>query len=120
MPAVTAALICLTLNLYMEARGEDPDGQYLVADVTLNRVASELYPDTVCDVVFDPHQFSWTSDPEFQTALSVAREALSGPRATTATHYYAHDSTEPFWAEHEDFKVLGQYGGHTFLLETRE
>ena len=66
----TQALNCLTKNIYHEARGEPIDGQYAVAEVTMNRVASKHYPNTVCDVVFqanfdvirkrDVSAFSWT------------------------------------------------------------
>ncbi|HIE75488.1 MAG TPA: cell wall hydrolase, partial [Gammaproteobacteria bacterium] len=51
---------CLALNIYHEARGESHDGQVAVAAVTLNRMQSASYPDTVCGVVWQPHQFSWT------------------------------------------------------------
>ena len=63
-------LNCLALNVYFEARGEPLDGQYAVAEVTMNRVASGRYPSTVCGVVYqkgwDPLRkrqvgaFSWT------------------------------------------------------------
>ncbi|NIO43392.1 MAG: hypothetical protein GTO41_26515, partial [Burkholderiales bacterium] len=45
-------LNCLALNVYHEARGEPMAGQYAVAEVTMNRVASRRYPNTVCKVVF--------------------------------------------------------------------
>jgi hypothetical protein len=48
----TQDLNCLTKNIYHEARGEPVDGQYAVAEVTMNRVASKHYPNTVCDVVY--------------------------------------------------------------------
>jgi hypothetical protein len=66
----TQALNCLTNNVYHEARGEPIDGQYAVAEVTMNRVASKHYPNTVCEVVHQANfdvirkrnvsAFSWT------------------------------------------------------------
>lgn len=66
----TQALNCLTKNVYHEARGEPIDGQYAVAEVTMNRVASKHYPNTVCEVVYQANfdiirkrnvsAFSWT------------------------------------------------------------
>src|SRR3954453_10045701 len=63
-------IACLALNVYFEARGEPEAGQYAVAEVTMNRVASPYYPDTVCDVVYQKNwdsirgryvaAFSWT------------------------------------------------------------
>lgn len=51
---------CLTDNLYHEARGEGKKGMELVAKVTLNRVKSSKYPDSICSVVYQKSQFSWT------------------------------------------------------------
>ena len=42
---------CLANAIYFEARGETVKGQYAVAEVILNRVASKSYPDSVCEVV---------------------------------------------------------------------
>lgn len=53
-----ADLDCLARNVYYEARGEPLVGQYAVAEVTMNRVASRFFPDTVCEVVYE---FRWDS-----------------------------------------------------------
>lgn len=53
---------CLTQNIFFEARGESEIGQEAVARVTLNRMTSEKYPDTICGVVWQNKQFSWTHD----------------------------------------------------------
>ena len=53
-------LYCLALNIYFEARGETVRGQFAVADVTLNRVEADKFPDTICGVVYQRRQFSWT------------------------------------------------------------
>ena len=54
-------LQCLALNVFHEARGESLAGQVGVAQVTLNRVKQQHRgKNTVCSVVFDPKQFSWT------------------------------------------------------------
>lgn len=55
-------LRCLALNIYHEARSEPPVGRYAVAWVTLNRVEHEKFRNTVCKVVYQPGQFSWTED----------------------------------------------------------
>lgn len=47
------AVIC-----YREARGEGLEGMRLVADVILNRVDSENFPNSVKDVISAPGQFS--------------------------------------------------------------
>ena len=53
-----STLLCLALAIYHEARGEPKQGQYAVAEVVLNR--SDARNKTVCDVVREPYQFSWT------------------------------------------------------------
>ncbi len=64
-------LTCLAENIYHEAAVESELGKIAVAMVTLNRVASNDFPDTICEVVHQPSnaparpaacQFSWTCD----------------------------------------------------------
>ena len=63
---IEAAIMCLALNIYFEARSEPIQGQIAVAEVTLNRVASEKHPDTICGVVKQSNKngcaFSWYCD----------------------------------------------------------
>ena len=44
-------LTCLAKNIYFEARGENRTGQYAVGLVTLNRLKSKRFPNTICKVV---------------------------------------------------------------------
>ncbi len=53
---------CLVQNIYHESRGEPYKGQIAVAYVTLNRIASGKYPETICGTVFQKGQFSWTKE----------------------------------------------------------
>lgn len=50
---------CLALAVYYEARGESERGQRAVASVVMNRVHDKRFPDTACEVVFQPKQFSF-------------------------------------------------------------
>jgi hypothetical protein len=63
---IETVLLCMSLNLYFEARGEEVQGQIAVAEVTLNRVASPAFPDDICGVILqeneDGCQFSWWCD----------------------------------------------------------
>lgn len=43
---------CLAKNIYFEARGESVDGKIAVGVVTLNRLVSNLFPSSVCSVVY--------------------------------------------------------------------
>ena len=42
---------CLAQNIYFEAGNQSLEGMAAVADVTLNRVKSSRFPDTICEVV---------------------------------------------------------------------
>ena len=54
-------LFCMAKNIYHEAGSEPTLGKYAVAQVTINRMKSPQYKDTVCSVVFEPYQFSWAN-----------------------------------------------------------
>lgn len=65
---------CLARNIYFEARGESEAGQLAVGMVTINRVESSLFPNSICGVVhqsvryadgspkINRCQFSWYCD----------------------------------------------------------
>ena len=106
---------CLAQAIYYEARSEPRIGQLAVADVVLNRVASRLYPGTICGVVYQGServtgcQFSFTCDGSMSARLNkrkwneseeLAGAILAGLRAPVsrdATHYHANYVT-PHWA----------------------
>lgn len=50
---------CLGLGVYYESRGEPLRGQRAVASVINNRVIDPRFPDTACEVLFQPSQFSF-------------------------------------------------------------
>jgi len=60
---ISTAIVCLALNLYFEARSESLAGQLAVGFSTMNRVADEHYPDTVCEVVKQAKYNEWSKDP---------------------------------------------------------
>ncbi len=117
-------LTCLAENIYHEARGESDSGKLAVALVTLNRVKSKYFPDSICKVVWQPKQFSWTTaskrlkkapnDKGWQKAMMIAKLAISGARYTAigeATHYHA-DYVNPGWAQGK--LLVATIGAHLF------
>jgi spore germination cell wall hydrolase CwlJ-like protein len=123
---------CLALNVYFEARGEPEAGRYAVAEVTMNRVASPRYPDTVCDVVYEKNwdalrrryvsAFSWTEfktrpDPtgaDWTRAQKIADEVYHGlrqPKLVGVTHYHA-SYIRPSWSRHRT--PVARIGNHVF------
>jgi len=126
---LTTAAMCLALNMFFEARNEPLEGQLLVAEVTLNRVASKHYPDNVCDVVWQRKQFSWTHDGKHDDPTRMnyldrvswdhiqkaAVEVLKNPEevlpGSQATHYHA-DYVKPYWVK--EMEYIGKVGSHLF------
>jgi len=122
--AIGAAVMCLALNIYFEARSEEPMGQLAVAEVTLNRVTSSRYPDTVCEVVWQRKQFSWTHDGKsdkpkdaraWDMAVRVAKLAMKHRDVVIVgnevTHYHA-EYVNPYWTT--AYERVAKVGTHIF------
>ena len=125
MIITAAAAYCLALNVYWEARSEEPDAQYMIAEVVMERAYTAGYPKDICDIVWEKGQFSWTHDgksdkpkdiPAWLQAQIVANEVLlyGSEFNTGATHYATRDAN-PYWAK--DMDVVGIYGNHIFYRE---
>ncbi len=122
-------LRCMAQAVYYEARGESHRGQVAVAEVVMNRVRSEHYPDSVCGVVYQGShrstgcQFTFTCDgslnrtprgPGWARAQAVARQVMGGyTRAITgrATHYHT-TAVDPYWSS--TLVETGRIGEHIF------
>jgi len=116
----------LALNMYHEARGDGPDAMQMVGEVTLNRVEHKSYPDTICEVVYQRKQFSWThtisnhkprETKAWRQALEIATDLISGNIdyfGTRATHFLNPNKVSklPRWAR--EFQRVGKIGGHVF------
>ena len=121
---------CLAEAIYFEARSEPEEGQAAVAQVILNRVRHENYPDSVCGVVYQNRhrflacQFTFAcegkslriTEPEpWRVAVQIATDVVSGKiylaDVGASTHYHA-DYVRPKWAR--SLKRMDTIGRHTF------
>ena len=125
-------LACLARNVYFEARGEPTAGQLEVAQVTMNRMASGRFSDSVCGVVYqkrwDPIRkryvgaFSWT---EFDALPAPAGEDWVRAWDVAETVYYRREAPalenalfyhatyiKPDWARGK--KPVARIGNHIF------
>ena len=59
---IAEAIVCLALNVYHEARDQPFIGQVAVAQVVMNRVYDDRYPNHPCEVVFQGPTYSWKPD----------------------------------------------------------
>ena len=116
-------LECMSKNIYFEAALESTAGKLAVAQVTMNRVKSNVWPNTVCKVITqgihykngfpvrDRCQFSWYCDGKddvphsgsmWRESQEVARYVLTTPDlmdiTDVATHYHADYISSPRWA----------------------
>ena len=120
---IEAAVLCLALNLYHEGDKNEPiEGLFAIAQVVLNRAGRD--PEKVCDVVYAPHQFSWTSKPPhveegrpWQNAVSVARLSFHMADFTGGADHYHAGFVRPVWAK--SMKQMGSYGNHLFYRSKR-
>jgi len=116
---------CLAQNIFWEARGESRIGQEAVAWVTLNRVLDPRWPGTVCRVVWQSRQFSWTHErTSHQPPPSAAWDRAQSIAARVSVSYDRQlDPTEgsvmfhanwvrPSWST--GFDRVVQIGAHIF------
>lgn len=111
-----------------EAGNQDVEGRLLVANVILNRVESDKFPDNVKDVVFQKEkgviQFSpvsdgriWTVEISEETCEAVER-ALSGEDISDGALYFAArkyaDSEKMKWFD-THLVYLFEHGSHEFF-----
>ena len=125
---------CLANAIYFEARGEIIKGQYAVAEVILNRVASPAYPNNVCAVVYQGSarrnacQFSFMCDGRaeyigepkaFLQSGKIARIMLNGaPRELTEGALFYHaKSVSPTWIK--KMRRTATIGYHYFYIEQK-
>lgn len=119
---------CLTRNIYYEARGEQVEGQYAVAHVTINRLKSGQYGKNICEVVYAKKQFSWTNQkklpkPDAQgwaDARQVAVNTLNGTRVRELDRslFYHATYVKPTWVDKNHY--VTQIGQHKFYNQARK
>ena len=129
-------LACLALNIYHEARDQPIEGQVAVAQVVMERVKSNKYPNSICEVIMQgptyswsinypiKHrcQFSWYCDglsdrPKdmiaYLNSVDVAEKTLHGLKdVVKGSMYYHSTKVNPWWAK---YKIrVRQIGDHIF------
>ena len=120
---------CGSQNVYFESQGEPGLGMVAVSQVVINRVKDKRWPDTICEVVWQNKQFSWTHDGKsdriplastYQRRLwmkSVYMFLIAHTEEDVtngATHYHSI-KVDPWWAS--SMKVTAHIGNHIFLKE---
>lgn len=112
---------CLSKNVYFEARGEDEVSKISVINVTMNRVESEEFPDSICEVVHQGVkddsgnpilygcQFTWFCDGKsdlirnqevYDEIIELVEEASDLRDRTKGALFYHNVTSHPDWASH--------------------
>ena len=117
---------CLAVAVYHEARGETLEGQLAVANVIINRTNSPKYPDSWCEVMKQPWQFSFVnprtgrypavkaSSQAWANAQAIARIAASNTAAEVDPDvlWYHADYVAPSWGKR--LQLAEKIGTHIF------
>ncbi|MBB3103063.1 cell wall hydrolase [Azomonas macrocytogenes] len=108
------AITCLSRTIYWEAKGEASLNMEAVANVVMNRLGHEGFPNTICEVVKQGSeqgacQFSWwcdgrsdhvEEDAPYTLAKEIARKALNRQLTdrTDGALYFHDRKVVPDWA----------------------
>lgn len=113
---------CMVATLYHEARGEGVQGLEAVASVIMNRAKQSRK--SVCSIVYERKQFSWTHVTKdkrikgnIMDILSITHKALSGVLVdvTQGATFYHATYVKPSWAKHKVLTV--RINKHIFYKE---
>lgn len=107
-----------------EATGQDIEGKMLVANVILNRVNSDKFPDSVEKVVFAKRQFSPIRDGRYykvsitEDTKEAVKRVLNGEDKSNGAVYFMSrkhaNSKNVRWFDNHLTKVA-EYGSHEFF-----
>jgi len=133
---------CLALNSYYEARSESVAGQVAVAQVVMNRVKSNKFPNTICEVIqhgktrinwkgnvvpiLNQCHFSWWCDGKsdipvdvrtYHSILDLVTDILylDTVDITEGSLYYHADYVTPYWAP--SFEMVTKIDRHIFYVD---
>jgi len=132
--SIKRQLGCLARNVFYEANGEPMEGQMAVAQVTVNRARSGLFPRDLCAVVAQTTvaddktkvcQFSWMCDSKTDKTRVISQNNISYIAArrvylenrriealgNDTLYFHRYDvKIDPSWPHH----VVDQIGSHVF------
>ncbi len=129
---------CLAKNLYFEARNQNFDANKAVVQVVHYRIKSPYYKNDICDVIYEPSQFSWVNDSypnrpnlsnpverlAWEKSVSLADQYMNNeliskfdPELSGVTMYH-EKSIEPNW-DWSKVQYIKTVDDHKFYKEKR-
>lgn len=110
-------MTCLICNCHNEAGIESREGKVQVNRTVLARVASPSYPDSICGVIWQRAQFSWTlpsvreenvTGRHYNACYHAAKEALA--EGSNGACFYHGNYISPRWARNKRRANVGNNG----------
>lgn len=118
--ATDPSVLCMARVIYHEARGEPRSGQLAVAKVTLNRTEHSAFPNSVCGVVYQPHQYSWTKKPAKIRDKAAWEESMQLAQLAVETRLQDWDNFKALYFHSANSKTkfkrkrVAKIGNHVF------
>lgn len=97
--------------IWLEARGESFEGQQAIAEIILNRLVSDSFPNTVRDVIYAEGQFSTTKFLDTAKPGEIQYKAIE---CAMTEHSVLPIDVYFFGRSARTSKVWGKIGGHIF------
>ena len=126
--------MCLAMALFFEARSEPVEAQLAIAEVIMNRVEDDRWPDTICNVVRQGEErrhrcqlsFMCDGQPErpadnpieqraWEDAHELAEQILADPSVLPGlpSDHYVRTDVQRVWMN--DLFYVDTIGSHMFL-----
>lgn len=124
---------CLANAMYYEARGESRKGKWAVADLTLSRVGSPGFPDSICEVVKQRGQYTRAArrgiapkprnskdSKAWNECVEIAKKAIANPNQVLPKHvlFFHADHIRPFSSK--EFKRIAWIDDHMFYAKRKK
>lgn len=112
-------LKCIAEAIHREAIGEPEKGKIAIAWVILNRIKSNIFPDSACDVVTQKGQFPWATRKmkliHGDESVTIALEVMDGkhPDPTNGSLYF---QTVRHFGNH---RMVTKIGNHYFFSQNK-
>lgn len=104
--------------VHAEAEGETFEGKVAIANVVMNRVKNNKFPNTVEGVIYQPNAFSPVTDGRFNNSPdqdsynAVQRAITQGDNTGGALFFYNPSTAQDRWIRSRP--IVSQIGNHVF------
>ena len=113
-------IMCLSMIMFGEARGEPQVGQVAVAYTAVNRKADPHYPNNICKIMTQESQYEFVTkygipkEHEVKYLMPIAEAILNGriDDPTRGAKWFHTRKVKPVWSKDKPVKLA--LGNHIF------